>query len=159
MCSKFIEWIWSELSNKPKHDPAPKVFLSHPWDCCAHSWVRLWTPCSVTVDHHDMACKAQSYLHGVAHMWIGWKDRLCTCGSHRKPFLQSLLQVFSIWRQITHLSCRRFGFFSTLKFGRILLAAIPLMCCNKTSLVISLNSTNNTWGKKRHSTGLEWKSS
>lgn len=91
--------------------------------------------------------------------WIGWKDRLCTCGSHRKPFLQSLLQVFSIWRQITHLSCRRFGFFSTLKFGRILLAAIPLMCCNKTSLVISLNSTNNTWGKKRHSTGLEWKSS
>lgn len=46
-------------------------------------------------------------------------------------------------------------FFSNFKFGRILLAAIPLMCCNKTSLVISLNPTNNTGGKKRHSTRLE----
>lgn len=49
--------------------------------------------------------------------------------------------------------------FSNLKFGRILLAAIPLACCNKTSLVQGLNPTNNTRGKKRHSTRLERKSS
>lgn len=54
----------------------------------------------------------------------------------RKPFLQSFLQVFSIWRQITHPSCR--SIFSHLKSGGILLAAIALSSCNEISLVISL---------------------
>lgn len=54
-------------------------------------------------------CPVLGWLGGEAvNLWNSAMD------IQRKPFLQSLLQSFSIWRQITHLNCRRFVVFPIL---------------------------------------------